>query len=259
MLKLGKKQNVKNDDWLKTIENIEMLVSKEELNKLEHETIAQIKKTIIGKKVAYSWSGGKDSIVLGAICEKAGVDECVFATSNLEYPAFEKWVNENKPKNLQVINTGQGVEWLAKNQHMLFPQDSKVAAKWFQIIQHKAQTRYFKEQELDMILLGRRKADGNYVGRGTNVYTNANGVTRYSPLSDWTHEHILAYIHYYKLPVPPIYDWKNGYLCGTHTWAARQWTGNIENGWKEVYEIDKTIVEKAADKIQSARKFLDSI
>ena len=70
---------------------------------------------------------------------------------------------------------------------------------------------------------------------------------------------MLAYIHYYHLAVPPIYDWKNGYLCGTHPWAARQWTGSVENGWKEIYDIDRSIVEEAAEKIQSAGAFLESL
>jgi hypothetical protein len=110
-----------------------------------------------------------------------------------------------------------------------------------------------------MILLGRRKADGNYVGKGDNVYTNNKGITRYSPLSDWSHEQVLAYIHYYGVEMPPIYGWKNGYYCGTHPWPARQWTGSVENGWKEVYAIDKSIVTEAAQVIPSARDFLKSI
>lgn len=110
-----------------------------------------------------------------------------------------------------------------------------------------------------MLLLGRRRADGNYVGKGDNVYTNGQGITRYSPLSDWTHEQVLAYIHYYNLEMPPIYNWKNGYVCGTHPWPARQWTGSIENAWAEIYVIDSSIVIEAAECIQSAKEFLDAL
>lgn len=59
--------------------------------------------------------------------------------------------------------------------------------------------------------------------------------------------------------LPPIYGWKNGYLCGTHPWPARQWTGSIENGWREVYDIDPGIVLAAAEKIDSARAFLKGV
>ena len=78
-------------------------------------------------------------------------------------------------------------------------------------------------------------------------------------MSDWTHEQVLAYIYYYNLEMPPIYNWKNGYLCGTHPWPARQWTKSVENAWAEVYEIDKYIVTEAAKYIGSANDFLESL
>lgn len=256
---LGRKQRIKNSDWIDTFGKIEQLVTKKELDQLIENTIRDIKKKTKGKKTAYAWSGGKDSLVLGEICQKAGITSCVLVICNLEYKAFTEWVDTHKPLELSVINTGQDMKWLAAHPNMLFPQDSKFAARWFQIVQHRGQAKYYREHELDMLLLGRRRADGNYVGKGDNIYTNGHGVTRYSPISDWTHEQILAYIHYYNLEMPPIYGWKNGYLCGTHPWPARQWTGSVENAWAEIYEIENSIVVEAAEHIQSAKDFLESI
>lgn len=228
------------------------------MDKLADQTVQEIKKKIGGKKAAYAWSGGKDSLVLGEICRKAGITPCVLVICDLEYGAFMEWVKWHKPPELSIINTGQDIEWIAAHPHMLFPKDSKCAAQWFRIVQHKGQAKYFKENNLDMLLLGRRRADGNYVGKGDNIYTNGQGITRYSPMSEWTHEQVLAYIHYYKLEMPPIYGWKNGYLCGTHPWPARQWTGSVENAWAEIYGIERSIVVEAAGHIQSAKDFLDS-
>lgn len=256
---LGRKQRIQNSDWIDAFGKIERLVSKKELDQLVEKTVKEIKKKTKGKKAAYAWSGGKDSLVLGEICQRAGITPCVLVISNLEYKAFTEWVEGHKPPELSIINTGQDIKWLADHLQMLFPQDSKFAARWFQIVQHRGQTKYYKEQELDMLLLGRRRADGNYVGKGDNIYTNGQGVTRYSPMSDWTHEQVLAYIHYYNLEMPPIYEWKNGYLCGTHPWPARQWTGGVENAWAEIYEIDSSIVTEAAEHIQSAKDFLESL
>lgn len=256
---LGRKQRIKNSDWLDAVKNIEDIVARTELDQLVEKTIADIKMKTTGKKAAYAWSGGKDSLVLGEICQKAGIIPCVLVICNLEYKAFTEWVDCHKPPELSVINTGQDIKWLASHQHMLFPQDSKFAAQWFQIVQHRGQAKYYKEHNIDMMLLGRRRADGNYVGKGDNIYTNSQGVTRYSPLSDWTHEQILAYIHYYNIEMPPIYDWKNGYLCGTHPWPARQWTENTNNAWAEIYDIDRYIVIEAAEHIQSAKDFLENI
>lgn len=255
---LGRKQRIKNSEWLNAMENIESLVSKKDLESLVKKTVADIKRKTKGKKAAFAWSAGKDSLVLGQICHMVGINACVLVVCNLEYPAFLKWVEANKPPELEIINTGQDLRWLSNHPHMLFPQDSKTAAQWFHIVQHRGQARYYKDHELDVLLLGRRRADGNYVGKGENIYTNGQGVTRYSPLSEWSHEQVLAFIHYYNVALPPIYEWKNGYLCGTHPWAARQWTGSVENGWKEVYEIDRSVVKEAAEHIPSAKAFLES-
>lgn len=255
---LGKKQSIRNEDWLKAIQNIEDLISREELEEKVSSTVQEIQKMTDGKKAAYAWSAGKDSIVLGKICEAAGVTECMIGICDLEYPAFLSWIMEHRPNCLEIINTGQDMEWLVKHPEMLFPQDSKTAARWFSIVQHRAQARYYKEHELDMILLGRRRADGNYCGTGGDIYTDGKGVTRYSPLAEWKHEEILGYIHYFNVPVPPIYEWKNGYLCGTHPWPARQWTGSLTNAWTEIYEIDPEIVEKATGKLESAKEFLNT-
>lgn len=206
---LGRKQRIKNSDWIETFDKIEQLITKKELDQLVDKTIQDIKAKTKGKKAAYAWSGGKDSLVLGEICRRAGISSCVLVISNLEYKAFTQWVEDNKPPELSIINTGQDIKWLVTHPHMLFPQDSKYAAQWFHIVQHRGQAKYYKENNLDMLLLGRRRADGNYVGKGDNIYTNSQGVTRYSPLSDWTHEQVLAYIHYYNLAMPPIYDWTN--------------------------------------------------
>lgn len=65
-----------------------------------------------GKKASYAWSGGKDSLVLGEICRRAGISSCVLVISNLEYKAFTQWVEDNKPPELSIINTGQDIKWL---------------------------------------------------------------------------------------------------------------------------------------------------
>lgn len=256
---IGKKQNTDNGAWLEAMANIEQIVSFEDLEKLSLAAIADVSRMTQGKKAAYAWSAGKDSIVLGHLCERAGITGCMIGVCNLEYPAFMEWVNENKPSECEIINTGQDIKWLAQHPDMLFPQDSATAARWFATVHHRAQRIYYKKHSLDILALGRRRADGNYTGKGSNVYTDGRGVTRYSPLADWKHEDVLAYVHYHKLPQPPIYGWEKGFLCGTHPWPARQHTGSIENGWREVYSIDLDIVRSAAEHIESARRFLKEV
>ena len=168
---LGKKQYVKNEDWIETAAHIEEIVSRESIDTLAEWTVEKIKMTTAGKSAAYAWSGGKDSIVLGKLCSDAGIADCMIGICNLEYPAFMKWILENMPEKCEVINVGIDIDWLSKHQDMLFPRDSSKAGRWFSIVQHTAQRQYFKKHNKDIMILGRRKADGNYVGKGTNIYT----------------------------------------------------------------------------------------
>lgn len=253
---LGKKQSISHEEFAAAFQNIEKLVTKEYLDSLVAETVADIKLKAAGKRVAYAWSGGKDSIALRLVCELAGITKCVFGMTNLEYPAFLRWVTDNMPPGLEVVNTRQDLTWLQQNQEMLFPQDSKTAAKWFKVVQHKAQEVFYAKHNLDILILGRRLSDGNFVGKaGENIYTS-KGITRFSPIAKWRHEDIFAAIHYHKLPIPPIYDWPRGFRVGTGPWPARQWTEDTKHGWSEVWQIDKNVVRDAARVIPSAMEFL---
>lgn len=256
-MSLGRTKNIDNEKWVEAFANIEQEVTAEEIDKLEAATVESIKSTVSGKHAAFGWSGGKDSLVIAKLCELADVGESLFAHSELEYPAFLKWCLKNKPKGCEVVNVGLDLEWLSKHKEMLFPQDAKTAYRWYQLIQQTAIRRYFRSNKLDYIIVGHRTADGNYVGKGGNISTNGAGVVRYSPIADWTHEQLLAYIHYRNIPMPPIYGWKNGYKCGTHSWPGRTHTQSIERGFSEVYEIDKSIVKQAAEVLPEARHFLE--
>ena len=106
-MSLGRKQNIPNADWISAMDNIEAAVSREEMDALTEKTVRDIAEKTDGLTAAYAWSGGKDSIVLGKLCEMAGVADSMMGVCNLEYPAFMAWVEEHKPKDCEVINTGQ--------------------------------------------------------------------------------------------------------------------------------------------------------
>ena len=256
---LGRKQGSNNALWLDAFMRIEELVSRDELAAAEEAALEEIQRVTKDKKTAFAWSGGKDSLVIAKMCLDLGVNDSVFVHTNLEYPAFLKWCMEHKPDGCETVNTGQNLEWLSKHPTMLFPSAAPIVSRWFSIVQRAGIQHYVKSHSIDLIVTGHRKADGNFVGRGSNILSNNAGVTRYSPLADWPHELLLAYIHYHKITMPPIYDWKDGYRCGTHPWPARAGMRSIADGWSDVYSIDRSIVEQAAEKIESAAHFLEEV
>lgn len=260
------KSQDERDKFLAVFNNPQEFVSKDHIDRRIEETANEMIRIVHDKNVAIAWSGGKDSITLKYITDIVGIKKSMIGLTNLEYSFFLDWLNSNSPMDISIINTGQDLEWLSNHPEMLFPDNSKYGSIWYRQVQQRAQDIYFKEYELDIILLGRRTADNNYVGTGgSNIYTNAKGITRYSPISDWSHEEVLALIHYYNLELPPFYNLKRPFYLGTHPWARRKRhsqdikDNTFKHTWAEIYEFEPKTVEFASTLITTAKQFLDEV
>lgn len=250
-----RKQVTTQAEWLHAWEHAETLMPAAKLDALVTHTLNEMRKHLKGRKVAFAWSGGKDSLVIEYLMQRLGHERCVLAMTNLEYPEFLEWVTNHMPPGLSVVNTGQDLAWLAAHPDMLFPQTAALNAKWFRLVQHTAQRRYFKANGLDTIVLGRRLAEGNYCGTG-GLYTDQHQVLRYSPIRDWTHEAVLALLKREGYSLPPIYGYPRGFQVGTGNWAQRLYTSSTNQGFDETWQIDPDIVRAAADVLPQARDYL---
>lgn len=251
-----RKQRLSHEQFRQLWSSSRELVDKTHLEALTERTLEEIIRVCRGRTAAYAWSGGKDSLVLEHLCQRANVSEGVLVITDLEFPAFLRWATDAMPVGLSIIKRPLDLAWLASHPTMLFPQDHTIARRWFRLVQHAGQRAYYKAESLDLLLLGRRRIDGNYVPTRDGVYLS-QGLRRYAPLRDWNHAEIFAYLQTWQIGLPPIYDWPRGFRVGTGPWPARQWCSTIEDGWQEVFTIDPDVVEGAAEYLPSARAFLD--
>lgn len=253
------KRNSSEEDWWQSFN--EPAYSEQYIRHKVSQTIDEIKSITKGRKLAMAWSGGKDSIALQLIMEKSGLDyDSFIVVSRMEYPAFIKWINDNKPKGLNFVKSNHDFEWLASHNEMLFPQDSTTNAKWYKIVQHEGQRAFARSNDIDIMLLGRRKADGNYTGRGANHYQKkTESFVRYCPIADWKHEEVMALLSYEGVNMPPIYSYPNGFRNGTHPIGARPNTTSYEQAYNELYSIDPRIVKEMAEHIQSAKDYIKEV
>ena len=254
---LGRKQvNKSNDSWQYVVDHIEEMVTREECDRAAEAMAARISLATAGKAAAFAWSGGKDSLVLADICRKIGITKCALFLTKLEYPVFENWLLEHKPQGCEVIELPYDLDWLAQHPEMLFPKGKEMQL-WHKLVQRRSMIGYFNSAHLDILMIGHRRIDGNTCGK--DGYTRRkSGEVLYAPLYDWPHELIFAYIHYHGLEMPPIYGWDKGYFNGTHFWPSRICDSPAE-GWREVYEIDPSVVTAAAEKLDAARAFLEGV
>jgi len=265
---LGKKHSEKEERFLHVWENIEDYVSFGHIAKRQAQAIKWIRSITAGKKAAFTYSGGKDSCVLQHLCRLAGIEDGMAAmTQELEFPVFEKWVPAQIGPRVKIYRTPFTMEWLGKHPEWLFIKDMarlRPRTIW------GPQERYIKEHGIEVALYGRRTIDGNYCGKA-GVY-DKQGVLRFNPIYDWSHEEVFAYLHYMNIPIAPTYYFprppalKEGWFYhGTTPWIKVEVKESIpakdrvQKSWEVIYALDKSIVEKAAKHIPSARQYLGGV
>ena len=166
---LGRKSVNTEQEWRDTVKNIRSIVSFPEVKKAEEIAINKIQQYVLrygSDNLAYGWSGGKDSIVLSEICMKAGINKGVFGTCDLEYPEFLRWATEHMPKGVEPVSCGKDMKWLERNQDMIIPDNNALKGRWYTITHRIAQKKYYDSKKLSGIILGRRRADGNFSKNG---------------------------------------------------------------------------------------------
>lgn len=245
-MSLARKQTTTHEDWLAPLADAYSQPDEARAAALVETAAGRLRHEIsFLDRVAYGWSGGKDSQALRVVADAAGVTDCVLVISDLEYPAFLGWATDHMPWGCHVDARPLDLPWLAGHQDWLFPPDARTAGRWFKAVQHDGQRAYAANVDLDALVLGRRRADGNHCGPDGR-YMDRAGFLRVSPCYDWTHEDVLCVLGAYRMALPPCYGWPRGFRVGTGPWPARQWCPTIADGWAEVLTIDETVVDLAA-------------
>lgn len=208
-------------------------------------------------QVVYGWSGGKDSLALQVVMERAGIERSVCGiVGHLEFPDHIRWLKRHAPARCEIIsNNDLDAAWLARpeNRRYLFPSTSKDGYFWTLAGTRRAQHEYQQRHHPRLQIYGRRTQDNNHIGQGPYGIYRARGVTQYAPIRGWQHEMVLAAVAYFWLgtvgdELPPIYRYPQGWSTGTGPWPGRRVNGGGDEraGWENTYDCDPTVVRRAA-------------
>jgi 3'-phosphoadenosine 5'-phosphosulfate sulfotransferase (PAPS reductase)/FAD synthetase len=248
-------------DWYQAWQTATDMVSYNRIQEITTEALGWLHKSTKGQKVAYGWSGGKDSLVLQKLCETVGIKDAVLCITDLEYNPFLEHVSKTKPSYCQVWkNKRLNLAWLNKNPDMLFPTEQSTTQKYFKLIQQKGCREYFFANQLDQMVIGRRKADGNYCPN--RQYTIKSGYTQNLPIMDWSHEELFAFMQYNNIPLPAFYLWEDGFKVGTGTWSKMRRNEDrptMNDCWAYVYRYDPETVIHASRVLESAKQFIKGL
>lgn len=227
-----------------------------ELDVLIDRTVAEITKTVAKRSAAFTWTGDLASMTLAHLAGLAGIHRCALIITDLEFRTYLRWVTDHMPDELTVVRRAElNLGWLADHQHLLFPADGPHALHWHTIAAQRGQEQYYDAKQLGLLLVHYRRHGSYRIGPCRElVWRHRSGVTRYTPLVDWTPEAMWALVHREGLPVAPSYDWARG--LGPCPWPARLGTTDVLHGFDEVYDAEPEIVHDAAGRLPQAADYL---
>lgn len=258
---LKAKSAYSNADVQHVFDNITDYVTEDEAARAVDEAAAETRVVLEGRpdEAVYGWSGGKDSIALQVVMERAGVRRSLLGTiPHLEFTAYLLWCADHQPDGLMHYpNYGITPAWLAlrRNNRYLFPTNSTDGYRWTMLGTRRAQHLYQEQHHPRMQIYGRRTMDGNSIPPTPYGVQTSRLLTTYSPIRHWSHEMVLAVIHYNQRPLPPVYGWPNGWKTGTGCWPGRR-VGDRDSSFAETYAIEPARIVEAAEHLPAAADWL---
>lgn len=258
---LKSKSAYSNADVQRVWETITEYVTEDEAARAVEEAAAETRTVLDGRpdQAVYGWSGGKDSIALQIVMERAGVRRALLGTiPQLEFQSYMRWVDEHRPDGLvHIPNNEITPAWLARpgNDRYLFPTSSSDGYKWTMLGTRRAQHLYQREHGPTLQIYGRRTMDGNSIPATPYGIHKTSRLTSYCPLRAWSHELVLAVIHYNRRPLPPVYGFPDGWKTGTGSWPGRR-VGDRDASFAQTYSIEPDRLHEAAPHLPAAADWL---
>lgn len=245
---LGRKKNNSNEDWLRAFDISDRLYTKGQMEDRLGTAAEALKAKTAGKTCVCCWSGGKDAQVVRLICEMAGVKTFVMGSAGeLEYPAFRKWVDAEKPDGLEIYEAGIDHGVFTKRKNLVFP-DNAADAYWYYVnVNQQAWKKGAEKHGADALILGHRELDGNQKGKPFTI--NGKTIEKVFPIWSFNHEEIFAAIKHFSLPLAPFYSWPDGFTEGTHVTLGRSGKRGRRETAAQIMRIDDSILPRLAKTI----------
>lgn len=256
MKKLKAKHYNTQSEWMYVWNHYDEIRTKAQIEELIAETVAEIHAVCDGKNAAYAWSGGKDSIALQIVCEDAGIKKGFCAYNPLYFSESINFFITHKPDGIVLYDSGEDVNWLAEHPAFLFPKGGSL--RWNVRTHLKYQPIYCKENNIDILMMGKRSQDGNVVAKEL-VHTSPQGVNIYCPIRKWTHEDVICAIRYRGKELSPIYFTEEGFHYGDTKFAVMSpFKGeSVSTAWHRIYKIEpQKVFDSATAGIPSAIQYL---
>lgn len=183
------------------------------------------------------FSGGKDSVVLKALADRAGVEYTAkYNITTIDPPPVMRFMHKHYPE----------VEWVKPNGGLSFAK--QVAKRGLPLRQSRWCCEEFKESTFEgrVKLLGVREAEGRISGtvKLTRICYRT-GEKAIQPIYDWSDSELWGYISQHDLPYCKLYDegWDRiGCVCCPYA-SKKERMKNMER-WPAMFEAIRRAVHE---------------
>jgi len=195
----------------------------------ENTALAQLAE-VSHKKVAVSFSGGKDSLVALDLAYRVGIRKAVFCDTSVEFDETKEFVKHvEKFYCIDVDTVRAPVTFFEIIKHAGLP--SRVLRWCCDVFKFGPLSNYAVQENLHGFVTGLRKKESskrsNYEDSDKNPLVP---VTQINPILSWTDQDIWEYIRTNRLPVNPLYEHFKRIGC----WCCPFRT---DNDWKIIKEL----------------------
>lgn len=224
-----------------------------------HKLAKEINEAIDGKRAGLLWSGGKDSQVVRWFTEKLDVHFGMLVRAHplLEFNSVGVWLDENTPKYIDVVQSPLTLQYVLDHNLPLHSWPSDLDRRVWEEPKWKLQREWTRDNNIEILLTGRRNMDGNYCGKNGR-YMSKYGYEMYHPIYDWDTEELYAMIQYFDILLPPCYYWPRGFTLTLSTWLDTGCENETEM-CELIFENDPSTLYKIAPFIPKVQEFLNGI
>ena len=198
---------------------------------LEKEKIALVQLANISKKrVAVSFSGGKDSLVALDLAYRVGIRKAVFCDTTIEFDETKEFVKcVERFHGIDIDTVRAPVTFFEMIKHVGLP--SRILRWCCDVFKFAPLSNYAVRENLYGFVTGLRMKESNKRSRYKEFDNNPLvPVKQINPILNWTDEDVWKYIKRNSLPVNPLYKHFDRIGC----WCCPFKT---DKEWKKIKEL----------------------
>ncbi|ADI73082.1 phosphoadenosine phosphosulfate reductase [Methanohalobium evestigatum Z-7303] len=215
----------------------------------EVEAISFLYQQSENRKLAVSFSGGKDSLVVLDLCTRVGIEKVVFSDTTIEFKEnlnFIKTVEKVYGIKIDVVSSNN--DFFDVVDRVGFP--SRRLRWCCDVFKFGPLAKYAIDKNLDGYVTGLRRAEAKTRADYFDVDNNQMvPISQINPILNWEEDDVWEYINEHNLPINPLYEYFDRIGCWCCPFQSMTEWDTLEKYFPELMEKLEAKLDQFADQI----------